>query len=129
MMFDTSKLNNEILNLSNCDEIKKHICDYAFDLINKDYCKEILSGEISDFDKDDIKEFIIKYINIKNENVTRKIKIKQYLKKTRYAKGVYDRLSIIPFGKALEGNNSPTIENEITITKTLNKTIENNIKS
>jgi len=128
-MFDTSKINKSILNLSNYTEIEKHILKYAYDLIDKNYCKEIFSVEITDFNKDNIKDVIIKYINIDNNNVTRTMKLYQSTSIKMIPKGIYERQNMKLFGKALEGNNFPTIDKEISITKSINKTEENNIKS
>ena len=128
-MIETSKINPEILNYPNYNEIKKHILKYTYDLIDDNYCKEILSAEITDFDEDNIKDLIIKYINIDNNIVTRTTKLRQSTIIKKIPKGVYERQNIKPFGKALEGNNSPMLEKEIYITKSINKTEENNIKS
>ena len=116
-MIDTSKINTTILNQSNYNEIEKHILKYAYDLIDENYCKEIFSVEITEFDKDNIKEFIIKYINIDNNNVTRTMKLHQSTSIKMIPRGIYERRNIKPFGKALEGNNFPMIDKEISITK------------
>jgi len=128
-MVETSKINQEILNSSNYNKIEEHIINYAYDLIDEDNCKKILSAEITDFDKDNIKSFIIKYLNKENKNVTRTIKIKQSTIIKMIPRGVYERQNIKPFGKALESNNFPMLDKEIFITKSINKTEENNIKS
>ena len=48
-MFDTSKINQSVLNQSNYNEIEKHILKYAYDLIEDNYCKEIFLVEITNF--------------------------------------------------------------------------------
>ena len=109
-MIETSKINPKILNNPNYNEIEKHIFKYTYDLIDDNYCKEILSVEITDFNEDNIKDLIIKYVNIDNNIVTRTTKLRQSTIIKKIPKGVYERQNIKPFGKASEGNNFPMLE-------------------
>lgn len=118
-----SKFNLELLKLPNFDEIEKNINQHANDLIENNECKKIIDVIIEL--ENNSKNLIIKYININNQIIKRTIKIKI----NKILKRVLERQNITPFGKAINGNNKPVIDKEITIEKSINKKIENNKES
>lgn len=130
-MTNSSKFTEELKAIDNYEQILKHTQLYAFDLLEENYCKEIFSAEITNFDEDNIKNFILKYKNIDDNIVTRKIKLKKSFIKTKISKGVLERQKIKPFGKALDGNNQPTLDQLMSISKPIpikNANIETIIK-
>lgn len=116
-MTNSSKFTEELKNNDNYEQIFKHIQLHALDLLEENYCKEIFSAKITNFNDENIKDFIVKYKNIDDNIVTRKIKIQKNYIKTKISKGVLDRQNIKPFGKALDGNNQPTLDKLISISK------------
>ena len=70
-----SKFNLELLKLPNFNEIEKNINDHASDLLEDSNCKKIINVVI-EMEKPDVKNLIIKYININNQIIKRTIIIK-----------------------------------------------------
>lgn len=123
-----NKFSDNILKNTEIDVFKEHVDTYARDLIDDNYCKQICNIEITDYNKNNIKELIIKYINCDNKNVTRKTQIQKKEITKLISKSIYDRKFIKPFGKALNDNNMPTRDKEIQIIKTVSsKKINNDI--
>ena len=84
-------------------------------MIDSDNCVKILDCTISDL-KDDIRSISIKYLNKNIENVTRVIKLRETKRLRKISRGVYERQNLKPFGKALNGNNKPKIDQEMSLT-------------
>lgn len=114
-----SKFCENVINNKDFEILKNHIGKYADDLIEDSNCKVILDVKITEFNDDNIKKLIIKYLNNENKNVTRTTHIEKKKVKNNILKRVHDRKDIKPFGRAITENNSPTIDKEIQIQKTI----------
>ena len=119
-----SKFSLDLLKKPNFDEIEKNVNDHASDLLEDTICKKIINV-IIELEKPNIKNLIIKYININNQTVKRTIIIKV----NKVSKRILERQKIKVFGKALEGNNKTKIDKEIKIEKSINIKTENNKES
>ena len=114
----------QFLSISDIEKLEQ-IYNHISDFINSDICKYLKTIDIIDNNKNKI--IIIKYQNNKNINILRKIKIKKVIIFQNISKNIIDRQNIKPFGKAINTNNKPTIDNEIEINKNNNKNLDNNI--
>ena len=114
----------QFLSISDIEKLEQ-IYNHISDFINSDICKYLKTIDIIDNNKNKI--IIIKYQNNKNINILRKIKIKKVIIFQNISKNIIDRQNIKPFGKAINTNNKPTIDNEIEINKSNNKNLDNNI--
>lgn len=121
----TTKYSDNLSKKTNFRDLKNIVSLYADDLLENNEC--IISIEEGK-EINNIRDIIIVYTDLNGNNIKRVIKIQKTINKVRIPRGVLERQNLNPFGKALDGNNSTTLDKSISIDK-FNKNNEELIKN